>query len=72
MSRATTQKKIVVLPGDYRVKQGSQQTAKRLDVPLEILPDTHFYSTPEEFAEFAEGRRSLLLETFYRQMRQEA
>ena len=59
----------VVLPGDYRVKQSLESTAKTLRVPLQILPDSHFYGSPEEFAEFAEGRKSLLLESFYRHMR---
>lgn len=63
------EKLVVVLPGDYRVKQALQAAAKSLKVPLEILTDKHFYTTPEEFAEFAEGRKSLVMETFYRQMR---
>ena len=63
------EKLVVVLPGDYRVKQALQEAAEQLDVPLDILADSHFYTTPEEFAAFAEGRKSLVLETFYRQMR---
>jgi deoxyribodipyrimidine photolyase-related protein len=59
----------VVLPGDYRVKQQLQIAADECDVPLEILPDQHFLATPEEFAEWARGRKSLLQETFYRYMR---
>lgn len=61
---------VVVLPGDYRVKESLQTTAAQSQIPLQILPDSHFYSTPEEFAEFARGRKSLILETFYRHMRQ--
>ena len=63
------EKLIVVWPGDYRVKQELEDTAEKLNLELEIRSDTHFYCSPAEFAEFAEGRKSLLLETFYRQMR---
>jgi deoxyribodipyrimidine photolyase-related protein len=60
---------IVVWPGDYRVLSRLQQRAADLDVPLEVRPDRHFYCGVEEFRDFAAGRRSLLLETFYRHMR---
>jgi deoxyribodipyrimidine photolyase-related protein len=60
---------IVVLPGDYRVKQELEEAAESLGTPLEIRTDRHFYATPEEFREYAEGRKSLILETFYRHMR---
>ncbi|MFN3148843.1 cryptochrome/photolyase family protein [Bremerella sp.] len=59
----------VVLPGDYRVKQLLEETAAKHDVPIDILPDVHFYGTVNEFHKFAKGRKSLLMETFYRQMR---
>lgn len=59
----------VVLPGDYRVKQLLEETAKKHDVPIDFLPDVHFFCTVNEFHKFAKGRKSLLMETFYRQMR---
>ncbi|RCS54448.1 cryptochrome/photolyase family protein [Bremerella cremea] len=59
----------VVLPGDYRVKRELQTIAQAHQIPLDILPDLHFYATVNEFHKFAQGRKSLLLETFYRQMR---
>ena len=62
-------KLVVVLPGDYRVKRQLQQQASKLNLELEIRPDRHFFCDPDEFARFAQGRKSLLLETFYRQMR---
>jgi deoxyribodipyrimidine photolyase-related protein len=69
VKRFRPDKLIVVLPGDYRVKQQLQTVAGDMRLPLEIRPDRHFYSTPEQFAAFAEGRKSLVLETFYRHMR---
>ncbi|PQO38007.1 cryptochrome/photolyase family protein [Blastopirellula marina] len=59
----------VVLPGDYRVKRELESVAQEHGVPLDILPDLHFYATVNEFHKFARRRKSLLLETFYRQMR---
>jgi deoxyribodipyrimidine photolyase-related protein len=43
-----------------------------LDLPCKIVlfPDNHFLWTTEEFAEWAKGRKSLLLEYFYRAGRQ--
>jgi (6-4)DNA photolyase len=63
------EKLVVVKPGDHRVEQTIRAVALELDLPLEIREDRHFLSTPEEFADFAAGRRGLLLEPFYRQMR---
>lgn len=63
------EKLIVVLPGDWRVREALVKQAERLEIKIEIRPDRHFYCDPDEFAKFAEGRKSLLLETFYRQMR---
>jgi deoxyribodipyrimidine photolyase-related protein len=62
-------KLVVALPGDYRVKSALEEEASRLDIQLEIRPDRHFYCSPTEFKEFADGRKSLVMETFYRHMR---
>ena len=60
---------VVVRPGDWRVMQALQTAAAELDAPLKILPDRHFYCSVSAFAEWADGRKSLVLETFYRWMR---
>lgn len=39
------------------------------DTPFDVVPDPHFYASLEEFRDWARGRKTLLLETFYRQMR---
>ncbi len=59
----------VVQPGDQRVLETLRRHAKRADCSLNILEDRHFLSQPDEFGTFAEGRKSLLMEHFYRQMR---
>ena len=60
---------VVVQPGDLRVQTLLQNCADNLGIELEIRADPHFYSSPEEFAEYADGRKSLLLEYFYRDLR---
>lgn len=65
------EKLIVLEPGDYRVKMLLEGAAERLGIPLEQRVDRDFYSTTDEFAEWAEGRKSLLLETWYRKLRKE-
>lgn len=60
---------IVVEPGDHRVLTQLQDAAKTLRVPLEIRTDRHFYDTTAQFEKFAAGKKSLLLEHYYRHMR---
>lgn len=60
---------VVVQPGDLRVQNQLQDCADNLGIELEIRADRHFYSSPDEFAEYADGRKSLLLEFFYRDLR---
>ncbi len=70
--RALEPDRLVVLqPGDWRVEQAIRATAKALGLPLEVREDRHFLCSRDRFAEFAEGRRNLLMEAFYRAMRQE-
>ncbi len=56
-------------PGEWRVLAMLVRVSDALGIPLRILPDEHFLTTPEEFGAFAEGRRSLTMEFFYRQQR---
>lgn len=60
---------MVVEPGSWRVRESLLQTAKELNIELEVLPDHHFLTTPDEFAAHAAGRKQLRLEYFYRELR---
>ncbi|MCC9644139.1 cryptochrome/photolyase family protein [Rhodopirellula sp. JC740] len=64
------EKLLVVSPGDYRVREQLRATSEQEGVPIEFRNDHHFYCTPEEFDDWAAGRKSMVMETFYRKMRQ--
>jgi deoxyribodipyrimidine photolyase-related protein len=54
-------------PGEYRLHQGMSQW--RLPVPVDMVEDDRFLAGREEFAAWAEGRKQLRMEYFYREMR---
>ena len=53
-------------PGDYRVLTALTGTAE-----IEVVEDSHFITTPTEFAAFREGRKRFIMEDFYRHIRKE-
>ena len=55
----------VVEPGDYRVAQSLRDACPG----IEIVADTHFLATREEFRAYAKGKPQLRMEFFYRDMR---
>ncbi|MFN7186401.1 MAG: cryptochrome/photolyase family protein, partial [Alphaproteobacteria bacterium] len=60
---------IITEPGEYRVREMIKNWAATLGIPVEILPDTRFLATHEEFAAWAKGKKQLRMEFFYREMR---
>ena len=62
---------IVVQPGDYRVAESIEQFASEQSVDLEVRDDHSFFCSLERFADWAAGRKSMILEQFYRVMRKE-
>ncbi len=60
---------VMVEAGDWRVEQMIRATAASAGVSLEIRPDRHFFASREDFREHAQGRKSLRLEYFYRELR---
>lgn len=71
VSRLCPRKLIVVEPGEWRVRESLQTTARALGVDLEMRPDRHFICSREEFARHAKGRKQLRMEFFYREMRRQ-
>ncbi|MEM6797687.1 MAG: cryptochrome/photolyase family protein, partial [Acidobacteriota bacterium] len=59
----------VIRPGEWRVLQALESVAGELGWPLELHEDPHFLTDPERFAKWAEGRKQLVLEYFYRDVR---
>ena len=56
-------------PGEWRILHQVHSWSKRFDVPVTVLPDEHFLTSVEEFAMWADGRRGLTMEFFYREQR---
>ena len=56
-------------PGEYRLLSEMQQWA--LPIPVRLIEDDRFLCTPAAFAAWAEGRKQLRMEYFYRIMRRQ-
>ena len=65
----TPRQLVMTAPGDWRVLRQLRDTAESHALPLDIRDDNHFLSTVREFKAHAEGRKSLRLEYFYRELR---
>lgn len=55
--------------GEWRVQQAIAEWEDRFPCPVEILPDDRYLCGIGEFARWAEGRKTLRMEHFYREMR---
>jgi deoxyribodipyrimidine photolyase-related protein len=62
---------VVVEPGEYRLRHAMEQWSERLGVPVEIRRDDRFIASHERFDAWAEGRKRLTMEYFYRELRRE-
>lgn len=60
-----TDQVLATQPGEWRLIQALQ------DMPLHVtlLPDTRFLCSNDEFSQWAQGRKALRMEYFYREMR---
>lgn len=56
-------------PGSWPMFRTMEGWSETLSAKIEIVPDNHFLVSPEQFIEWAEGRRSLVMEHFYRWQR---
>lgn len=62
---------IVTHPGEWRVLADMHDWEKLLGIPVEIRDDDRFFASSERFARWAEDKKSLRMEFFYREMRRE-
>lgn len=59
----------IVEPGDWRLGENLRKACAKAKVAFEILPDTSFLCSSQEFREYAQDRKGLRMEFFYREMR---
>ena len=71
LQRHNLQHVVVTFPGEYRLLKSMQQWEQVLGVSVEIRPDDRFISTPEQFSNWADGRKQWRMEYFYRDMRRQ-
>lgn len=69
IARHRPQRAIVAHPGEWRVLEALLAAREESPVPLDILPDDRFVASIEEFAAWAQARKQLRMEFFYREMR---
>jgi deoxyribodipyrimidine photolyase-related protein len=67
--RHAPQRVIAVEAGEWRVQQAIESTCREAGAALEWLEDPHFYCSRSNFRHWAKGRKSLVMEFFYREMR---
>lgn len=60
---------LCVEPGEWRLRQAIIEMTQEIGVELEMLQDTHFLCSNQEFKEWAANKKELRLEYFYRHMR---
>jgi deoxyribodipyrimidine photolyase-related protein len=63
---------VVTEPGEWRVLEMMQGWREELDATVEIRPDNRFLCSRQEFAAWAEGRSTFVMEFFYREMRRKS
>lgn len=57
------------LPDEYRLDVQLKDFCKTLNIESKSFDSEHFYTSRTELAEFFTGKKSLLMESFYREMR---
>ncbi len=62
---------VITEPGDWLVQSKLEQVCARHKVPLEIREDPHYYCSIDQFRIWSQNKKSLVLEHFYRWIRQQ-
>ncbi len=63
---------IATEPGEWRLFHEMTNWQTYLDLPVQVLRDSRFLCSREEFADWADWRKQLRMEYFYRDMRRKA
>ncbi len=56
-------------PDEYRLDQLLKKFCKKLTIKSTVVDSEHFYTSRTELGEFFEGKKTFLMESFYRSMR---
>ena len=72
ISRHGARKIVLTEPGEFRVLAMMEGLAEKFGVPVEIRTDDRFFCDRAGFARWADGRKQLRMEFFYREMRRES
>ncbi len=69
ITKHKAQKIMVTEPGEWRLLEEMKTWPSATGVPIDILDDDRFLCTHQEFSSWAQGRKTLRMEYFYREMR---
>lgn len=69
LNQHTYERIVITAPAEYRVMDNVKQWEAQFNLPVEILEDTRFLCTPDEFAQWAGDKKQPRMEFFYREMR---
>ena len=72
IARHDPERVVITEPGEWRVRAAVESWSERFGLPVEILEDDRFLCSRTEFADWAEGRKQLRMEFFYREMRRKS
>lgn len=56
-------------PGEWRLREDLESWSADLNIPVDILDDDRYLASHEDFRDWAQGRKQLRMEYFYRAMR---
>lgn len=69
LTESNYSKVLVASPGEYRLLEDIKTWKDDLSIDVEITNDNRFVASADYFASWAEGRKQLRMEYFYREMR---
>lgn len=69
LDQHSVEKLQVVRPGEWRILAGIRKIGRKHSVPVDVIEDDTFLTPPGFFESWAEGRKELRMEYFYREMR---
>ncbi|MDE3010461.1 MAG: cryptochrome/photolyase family protein [Pseudomonadota bacterium] len=69
IARHRPQRVVVTEAAEWRVAREIESWKTRFSIPVDVLPDDRFLCSHEAFRTWAQGRKSLRMEYFYRDMR---